>query len=61
MFSLRKRFCRHAELILTKPGEFAVLLTALVASMRAIDNLHVQVLDLVRTQDEVRAASASKE
>ena len=55
-----KAFCRHPELILTKPREFAVLLKAMVASMRAINNLHVQVLDLVRTQDETRAASAFK-
>jgi hypothetical protein len=52
--------CCHPELIATKPAEFAVLLKALTASLRAINNLHVQVLDLVRTQDEARAASASK-
>ena len=55
-----KELCRHPELIPTKPVEFAVLLNALTASLSAINNLHVQVLDLVRTQDEARAAAASK-
>jgi hypothetical protein len=55
-----KAFCRHPELILTKSGEVAVLLNALNASMRAINNLHVQVLDVIRAQDEARASTASK-
>ena len=50
--------CRHPELIPMKPAEFAVLLNALTASLRAINDLHVQVLDVVRTQDEARVASA---
>jgi hypothetical protein len=52
--------CCHPELISTKPAEFAVLLNALTASLRAINNLHVQVLDPVRTEDEARAGAASK-
>ncbi len=49
--------CRHPELISTKPAEFAVLLNALTAALRAINNLHVQVLDLIRAQDDARVAA----
>jgi Lhr-like helicase len=48
---------RHPEIIWTKPGEFAVLLNAMVAALRALDGVDVQVLDLIRAQDEARASS----
>jgi hypothetical protein len=55
-----EELCRHPELVSTKPREFAILLNALTALLKAMDNLHVQVLDLVHAQDEARAAAASK-
>ena len=55
-----KAFCRHPESILAKPAEFAVLLNALNGSMKAINNLHVQVLDVIRAEDEAMASTASK-
>jgi hypothetical protein len=33
------------------------LLNALTAALRAINNLHVQVLDLIRAQDDARVAA----
>jgi hypothetical protein len=52
--------CRHPELISSRPSEVAVLLKALAATYRALNNIPVQVLDLIRAQDEARVAAASK-
>jgi len=53
--------CRHAhELISSRPGEVALLVKALAATSRALNAVPTQVLDLIRAQDEARAAAASK-
>jgi len=50
--------CRHAkELISSRPGEVAVLLKALAATHRALNNVPVEVHDLIRAQDEARGAA----